>query len=87
MRNDFAVASSCYARAVNLHPENPLLRIKYEEMLILLDRLDEVARQLVQALEVLIKDPKAPADLKRYACDLLMGRLTLELKDAVRLRL
>lgn len=81
VRNDVAVASSCYARAINLHPENPLLRIKYAEMLILLDHPDEVARQLVQALEVLSKDPKAPADLKRYACDLLMGRLTIELRE------
>lgn len=81
VQNDVAVASSCYARAINLHPENPLLRIKYAETLILLDRPDEVARQLVQALEVLSKDPKAPADLKRYACDLLMGRLTFELRE------
>ncbi|MCS7264956.1 MAG: hypothetical protein NZ805_09010 [Armatimonadetes bacterium] len=79
MQNQIGKASSNYARAVNLQPENPLLRIKYAEMLILLDRPEEVARQLVQALELLSKDPKAPIDLKRFVCELLMGRLPAEL--------
>ena len=79
-RNDVGVASSLYARAIALQPENPLLHIKRAEMLILLDQPEEVARHIVQALEILSKDPKSPADLKRYACDLLMGRLPVELR-------
>lgn len=81
LRNEVEKASSAYARAIALRPEDPLLRLKYAEILILLDRPDEVARQLVQALELLSKDPKSPADLKRYACDLLMGRLPFELRQ------
>ena len=81
LRNEISKASSAYARAVALRPEDPLLRLKYAEMLILLDRPDEVARQLVQALELLSKDPKAPVDLKRFICDLLMGRLPTELRQ------
>jgi len=79
-QNRVGIASSLYARAIALQPENPLLHIKRAEMLILLDRPDEVARHIVQALEILSKDEKAPADLKRYACDLLMGRLPAELR-------
>jgi len=79
-RNDVGVASSLYARAIALQPENPLLHIKRAEMLILLDRPDEAARHIVQALEILSKDPNSPADLKRYSCDLLMGRLPVELR-------
>jgi tetratricopeptide (TPR) repeat protein len=79
-QNRVGVASSLYARAIALQPENPLLHIKRAEMLILLDRPDEVARHIVQALEILSKDPKSPVDLKRYACDLLMGRLPVELR-------
>ncbi|MCS7185688.1 MAG: hypothetical protein RMK89_01905, partial [Armatimonadota bacterium] len=81
MQNEIGKAASNYARAVNLQPENPLLRIKHAEMLILLDRPEEVARQLVQALELLSKDPKAPDDLKRFVCNLLMGRLPAELRQ------
>ncbi len=81
LQNKIGESSSAYARAVNLQPENPLLRIKYAEMLILLDRSDETARQLAQVLELLSKDPKAPVDLKRFVCDLLMGRLTEELRQ------
>jgi len=81
LRNEVGKASSAYARAVALRPKDPLLRLKYAEMLILLDRPDEVARQLVQALELLSKDPKSPADLRRYICDLLMGRLPAELRQ------
>jgi tetratricopeptide (TPR) repeat protein len=79
-QNRVGVASSLYARAIALQPENPLLHIKRAEMLILLDRPDEVARHIVQAIEILSKDPKSPVDLKRYACDLLMGRLPVELR-------
>jgi tetratricopeptide (TPR) repeat protein len=79
-QNRVGVASSLYARAIALQPENPLLHIKRAEMLILLDRPDEVARHIVQALEILSKDPKSSVDLKRYACDLLMGRLPVELR-------
>jgi tetratricopeptide (TPR) repeat protein len=79
-QNRVGVASSLYARAIALQPENPLLHIKRAEMLILLNRPDEVARHIVQALEILSKDPKSPVDLKRYACDLLMGRLPVELR-------
>jgi tetratricopeptide (TPR) repeat protein len=79
-QNRVGVASSLYARAIALQPENPLLHIKRAEMLILLNRPDEVARHIVQAIEILSKDPKSPVDLKRYACDLLMGRLPVELR-------
>ena len=79
-QNRVGVASSLYARAIAFQPENPLLHIKRAEMLVLLDRPEEVARHIVQALEILSKDPKSPADLKRYACDLLMGRLPVELQ-------
>jgi len=79
-QNKVGVASSLYARAIALQPQNPLLHIKRAEMLILLDRPDEVARHIVQALEILSKDPNSPADLKRYSCDLLMGRLPVELR-------
>ncbi|MFN4179592.1 MAG: hypothetical protein ACK4I8_04715, partial [Armatimonadota bacterium] len=80
-QNRIGEAASAYSQAINLQPEKPLLRIKYAEMLILLDRPDEVARQLAQALEILSKDSKAPVDLKRYICDLLMGRLPAELRQ------
>jgi tetratricopeptide (TPR) repeat protein len=79
-QNRVGVASSLYARAIALQPENPLLHIKRAEMLILLNRPYEVARHIVQAIEILSKDPKSPVDLKRYACDLLMGRLPVELR-------
>lgn len=55
-QNRIGEAASAYSQAINLQRENPLLRIKYAEMLILLDRPGEVARQLVQALEILSKD-------------------------------
>jgi len=78
-QNRISVASSLYARAIALQPENPLLHIKRAEMLILLDRPEEAAYYLVQALEIMSKDEKSPVDLKRYACDLLMSRLPWEL--------
>ncbi len=80
-QNRIGEAASAYSQAINLQRESPLLRIKYAEMLILLNRPDEVARQLAQALEILSKDSKAPVDLKRYICDLLMGRLPAELRQ------
>lgn len=78
--NNPSAAASAYAQALSLRPNNPLLHLKYAEMLILLDRPNEVARHLVQALTLFSKDATAPVDLKRYVCDLLMGRLPQEIR-------
>lgn len=72
-------AASFYRQALQLQPNSPLLHLKYAEMMILLDRKDEAGRHLAQALALMHDDPLVPPDLKRYICDLLMGRLTPEL--------
>ncbi len=78
-RNQPGKAAAAYRQALLLQPNNPLLHLKYAEMLILLDEVSETARHLAQALILMQNDPLVPADLKRYVCDLLMGRLTSEL--------
>jgi tetratricopeptide (TPR) repeat protein len=79
-QSNHAVAASAYARALALRPNDPLLHLKRAETLILLNRPDEAARHLAQALELFAKDPTTPVDLKVYVCDLLMARSPLEVR-------